>query len=974
MEFGEAVQSVIFRGLVEKRLEEIIGDANKDPRLTPDFLDVIELVEEGDFQEIENGPLNELYVLAGKKKVKGLLRREKNKLEVDRKEDRMRDYFTSQNGLMFPIFEDWLKFKGFEENEIIRRKSTGETRAIGRPDIFGTDEKGTLTKIELKARDYDPEKVSGQIARYLNTHKDSKLIFAAPDVDTKLFFGLKHFTDQKRIKFIELKEIDDDIYVFKDEVTPEDFENLPNEPEPVRKKRENNGLVYIMRDVPIRKNGYNGSRRKKIVNNTTGIESLTSEKEESVFSGAEEIAKGSFHKKEWEQISYVEKVACFARAVLPEKRYQVDGKMYDLFQRLRTHNENTRSVENVPTGPTIEEMEIVQSGIRNPLSRFVNKVLKYNNRPDGFDSTFESYMVVLGPFNEDSVIKFHQGEKGANLSNADIDKMEKQDVPAKIEVRIGMMRNLVKQAKDALGEIFDSQDYRLVAQAAQKKPRNAIEKVEHDILKRLVKSADKQGITEALEFLETKVARTGLLYSLDKDLAYLYACNHIEINRFIEKQNSSGLESIIAQFDDYWEKKSFPNVTPKEIGKYVNADNRMFDEIVSNFDKLDSRPYYVQVGKLWIDEPCPELEEGYSLAVSEEQYRLLKDLEENKAIEGLKESVELTLQAKDIVNSVDPSKHPEEIREHILKLSSAIKKRDNLLIEESRRLNSGKTPDNYNAQRLRLRELEMVTKKEVLDRKEDIKFFEEELEKIIVKPSIKAEERDSLHKEADLLCVMGFEIVFYNAQAELAALRKKRYEALHGVNETLADVYYTHAPNTMRVLKGKISPEKVEELYTGDEKSSLEFCLSDNQLYQELVGLVKPMELETRKTGMRFDRSVKHAHSVVPEIVYRLENVLNGYKPRHPKGEIWETYKAAVNGFIEDVLNNTHYSQSVRAGLADSLRASKGHEAGMDEMQVLNFFGDLRIYAARGKVPGREELRKMLGNLENGNDRTVYGK
>ena len=243
----------LVRGSLHKKLEDLVLRAMDSPDELPlEWDDAIDIAKDEGFGDVLDW-MKDVHSEIGEIQARRNIQRAKQKAVLDLKEKRMNDYFSLQDGAMLPILEDGLDFAGSEVDD-----------RTGRIDIRAKDVDGKLVKIELKARKYDPG-VAVQLQRYLNDpdNPDARLIFAAPEVHRNYFFGFRHFGD--RVKFIELKEVSPDNYVFAREVSVDDFEFNPDSRKWKRKKLEGNGSVRVTTRVPQGRwgDGNGGRRRKK---------------------------------------------------------------------------------------------------------------------------------------------------------------------------------------------------------------------------------------------------------------------------------------------------------------------------------------------------------------------------------------------------------------------------------------------------------------------------------------------------------------------------------------------------------------------------------------------------------------------------------------------------------------------------------------------------------------------------------------
>ncbi len=206
-------------------------------------------------------------------------------------------------------------------------------------------------------------------------------------------------------------------------------------------------------------------------------------------------------------------------------------------------------------------------------------------------------------------------------------------------------------------------------------------------------------------------------------------------------------------------------------------------------------------------------------------------------------------------------------------------------------------------------------------------------------------------------------------------LKNDRAKLLHWVDPNLAFIYMTNSPAINYLFQDRTLFERGKIAI--EDKELREFIKNDQQLYKEILELIepipeeKPSQLETRVVKTEVEIPANGSREIVQPSksngngephylsrVYNVKNLTGGAKLHHPS----DTMKEAPRAFAEDVLNNEAYSPSVRERMAAAINQSGWYSKGLSDKQVLNFFGDLRVYAAQGKVPNKTELKGLLEN------------
>jgi hypothetical protein len=187
--------------VLQKKLQERVMDvAGKGKgKTTPDMIELVDLAERLN-DEDSLWVLNEKFREIGEIQSRRNLNARKNRKEKNEREKRLEDYVEKNAGQV----EDGLEFV-----------SRQDVLHSGRTDVIARDLQGRDVVVELKAAGYDAGEVFHQISRYAGEKEGSRIVFAAPEIDPKLYFAIKaNPLLMERMDFVRVEENDDGTFGF----------------------------------------------------------------------------------------------------------------------------------------------------------------------------------------------------------------------------------------------------------------------------------------------------------------------------------------------------------------------------------------------------------------------------------------------------------------------------------------------------------------------------------------------------------------------------------------------------------------------------------------------------------------------------------------------------------------------------------------------------------------------------------------
>jgi hypothetical protein len=207
------------------------------------------------------------------------------------------------------------------------------------------------------------------------------------------------------------------------------------------------------------------------------------------------------------------------------------------------------------------------------------------------------------------------------------------------------------------------------------------------------------------------------------------------------------------------------------------------------------------------------------------------------------------------------------------------------------------------------------------------------------------------------------------------------------LDEKLSYIYLADHPNLIKELKHVPNEDSVRDIVrkirsydTGKgtvpfrSEDIEDFMTFDNILYGQIVSLIqsfsgeKPSNSEKKSeqivvSNVEEKPATSHVRlmtisdkSKISSRSYTLRDLTNGKKLSHPS----EDMRLAAEYFADEVLNNGNYNALQKERLAKAISQSRWYERELGDQQILNFFGDLRVYATKGEVPSRKDIEELI--------------
>lgn len=188
---AQTLISRTFKPLLQKKLEErildLINPLSKG-KIDKNILKFISIAEEYGFSD-ELFLLKEMVYEIGRMQIEESL---EPKSPLTHKEFDLENFLSKENHL--EQIESGLKYED--------RQVDIESGIL---DILAKNSEGKSVIVELKMNDYQTEKVSTQLRKYINEKKE-RCIFVAPKIKADLFYALKDYYDQSMLSFSKVRK------------------------------------------------------------------------------------------------------------------------------------------------------------------------------------------------------------------------------------------------------------------------------------------------------------------------------------------------------------------------------------------------------------------------------------------------------------------------------------------------------------------------------------------------------------------------------------------------------------------------------------------------------------------------------------------------------------------------------------------------------------------------------------------------